>query len=224
MNKTRQKKHTRKNRPTKKRKKLQRRPSKLKKKTHHRTKKQPKKKLVLPFWGEIKLFALVLSGILLLFMGGTTLFYSVKQVSGYGMMPSLRNKDVLVVQRRSELNRFDMVLLNNGLEEGFRRIIGLPGEKIRYQDDTLLIDEQPVDEKFIVDKINEYQAKGKNFTANVTLGEIVTEAKIPDGHYLVLGDNRPYTTDSRDYGLIKKSEIAGKVVLRIFPLEAAERF
>ena len=41
---------------------------------------------------------------------------------------------------------------------------------------------------------------------------------IPDDYYLVLGDNRANSMDSRDFGLVKKSDIVGKASVRIWPL------
>lgn len=193
-------------------------------KEHHKRKLVRAKRLPFRFFSEMTLLLLVLCVFLLFLMGTSSFFYSIKQVNGYGMMPSLRNKDVLVVKRQSELKRFDTVIINKGLEGEFRRIIGLPGEQISYKDDRLFVDGQPVDEKFIVDKVNENQAKGKQFTEDMCLVSMGQANEIPKECYLVLGDNRPYTTDSRDYGLVRKQAIGGKVTARIWPLEAAERF
>jgi len=86
----------------------------------------------------------------------------------------------------------------------FRRIIGVPVNTIRLSNDILFVNNEPRDEKYLFDKINEYQEKGTNFMADYFL---LKETKIPPGFYFVLGDNRPYTTDSRDYGLISESLI-----------------
>ena len=50
--------------------------------------------------------------------------------------------------------------------------------------------------------------------------------KIPEGYYFVMGDNRNYSRDSRDYtvGLIKKEDIVGITDLRIFPLNKIGKF
>ena len=146
-------------------------------------------------------------------------FFSIKQVNGYGMLPTLRDRDILVIQKRAKLKRFDLVFLNNGLVGEFRRIIGLPGEKIELKNDVLFVDDIPIDEKYLVNKINHYQQKGKQFTTDFYLSNTV-----PTGYYLVLGDNRPYTTDSRDYGLVSLDVIVGKAVLRMIPLERAEYY
>lgn len=182
------------------------------------------KSIFVSFLGEARLFVSVLIVTLFLFFGGVSLFYSIKQVSGYGMMPVFRDSDVLLIKKNSEFQRFDIVYLMNGLEGDFRRIVGLPREKISYQDDRLFVNDQPVDEKFIIDKINESQAKGKNFTEDSeTFGHQLV-SKIPEAMYLVMGDNRPHTTDSREYGLISQDVIGGKVIARLFPLDTAEKF
>ena len=45
------------------------------------------------------------------------------------------------------------------------------------------------------------------------------DGKIPDGKYLVLGDNRPESEDSRTktFGLVSKDQIKGKVFFKIWP-------
>ena len=47
---------------------------------------------------------------------------------------------------------------------------------------------------------------------------------IPDDMYLVLGDNREDSLDSREIGLISKDEINGKIVLRIWPINKIKFF
>ncbi|NKC68431.1 signal peptidase I [Vagococcus fluvialis] len=151
-------------------------------------------------------------------------FFSIKQVNGYGMLPTLRDRDILIIQKRAKLERFDLVFLNNGLEGEFRRIIGLPGEKIELKNDVLFVDNVSIDEKYLVNKINYYQQQGKQFTTDFYLSNANGKNIVPTGYYLVLGDNRPYTTDSRDYGLVSLDVIVGKAVLRLIPLERAEYY
>ncbi|MFD1901106.1 signal peptidase I [Enterococcus termitis] len=128
------------------------------------------------------------------------------------MIPTLRNGDILLVQKNNEFQRFDLaVFVNEKNKTQVRRIIGLPGEKIAYKEDILYVNDQPIDEKFIVDEVNESQRNGKNFTEDFTSEDLTSTKIIPDGYYLVLGDNRSYATDSRVYGLISLENMIGKI-------------
>lgn len=157
-------------------------------------------------------------------ISGMAFFYSLTRVSGYSMMPTLSNQDILLIEKRTKLERFDIVLIKKGNEGELRRVIGLPGENIEYKKDVLYVDGQPLDEKFIVDKINDNQKLGKNFTEDFNSATLTNKPVIIKNNYLVLGDNRPYTTDSRDYGLVTVDQIVGKVNARIWPFEEDAKF
>ncbi|MGX7272518.1 signal peptidase I [Enterococcus haemoperoxidus] len=140
-------------------------------------------------------------------------FFSLMKVTGYGMSPTVRNGEYVLVKKTKEVRRFDLVAFNNGSgKRQIRRIIGLPGESISFKEDELFVNGQPMDEKFIVDEVNESQRNGKNYTEDFTLGSFLIEkGTIPAGYYFVLGDNRPYATDSRHYGLVSKEKVIGFV-------------
>ena len=53
-------------------------------------------------------------------------------------------------------------------------------------------------------------------TKNFKLEDIGYET-IPKDMYFVLGDNRTNSSDSREFGLVKKDEIIGKIVMRVYP-------
>ncbi len=142
----------------------------------------------------------------------SSIFFKVTTVQGHSMIPNLRDGDILLIKKRTDLRRFDLVtFMNQKNNVQARRLIGLPGEKIVYKEDTLYVDDQPVDEKFIVDEVNESQRNGKNFTEDFTSEDLTSTKTIPEGYYLVLGDNRPYAADSRVYGLISAENMIGKV-------------
>ena len=103
-----------------------------------------------------------------------------------------------------------IVFEHEGLKNLVKRVIGLPGEYIEYNDNTLLVNGVGYKEPYIKNGI---------ITDNFNLKDIGYE-QIPEGYYLVLGDNRPDSMDSRDIGLISKEQIIGKVGLRIYPFNA----
>lgn len=154
-------------------------------------------------------------------------FFLIKlvKVSGYGMIPTLRDKDTVIVKKTKDLKRFDLVACRLGEnKEEIQRIIGLPGEKIEYKKDILLVNDSPVDEKFIMKEINDNQKNGQNYTEDFSTKTLGLSERIPTNYYLVLGDNRPYTTDSRYYGLVKKENITGVVTLKLLPFNDIKRY
>ncbi|WP_265459917.1 signal peptidase I [Enterococcus sp. HY326] len=189
----------------------------LSKKSRFKYKKRRRKRLLKEIFGAILLAAVLASLI-------ASAFVSLKEVQGYGMSPTLRNDELVLLQKNFDIKRFDIVAFKRGEAIQVRRVIGLPGEKITYREDTLYVNDQAIDEKFIVSEINESQSNGHQFTEDFSLMEIISQQAVPMDQYLLLGDNRPYATDSRYYGLINTEQIIGKVTARLLPLETLELF
>ena len=132
-------------------------------------------------------------------------------VSGDSMKPNLHNNEVLLVKKigynSSTIERFDIIIIKEEKEEIIKRVIGMPGEHISYKNNKLYVDDKLVNENFKF-----YDTKDFN------LEEICNCTTIPEGKYLVLGDNRPISKDSRIIGLIDEKDIVGKTVYRIWPI------
>lgn len=139
-------------------------------------------------------------------------------VRGDSMYDTLEDGEVLFLSKISykvhAINRFDVLVIKdkNG-EYIIKRAIGLPGDNIEYKDDILYVNGKEYKKRFTEDK-----------TEDFTLEDICEingdscNGKIPDNMYLVLGDNRDVSADSRVKGLIKEEQIIGKAVFRIWPL------
>lgn len=129
------------------------------------------------------------------------------RVSGPSMKPTLKNGEIVLLEKVDKnYERFDIVVLKSFGERLIKRIIGLPGEYVEYKNSKLYINDKEVEEKFI---------SGISFE---DFGLIdIKYIEIPKDMYFVVGDNRNNSTDSRIIGLIKKEDIQGKVIFRLFP-------
>ena len=94
-----------------------------------------------------------------------------------------------------------------------KRIIGLPGERWSERDGVTYIDGKRLAEHYIRPGRRDFQTK--------TMRDIPpagTLDRIPDGMYLMEGDNRAHSCDSRVWGLVSREAIIGKVFLTYWPL------
>lgn len=158
------------------------------------------------------------------FLSVSLLFFRVEKIQGYSMMPTLTDGDTVFIQKSKDVKRMDIVLFQRGQVQQVRRVIGLPGERIYYKDDVLYIDGEIVNEKFIINEINEAQKNGGQYTEDFQLLAISESQVIPENRYLVLADNREYGSDSREYGLITSEQIIGIVKARLLPLDVLTGF
>lgn len=137
---------------------------------------------------------------------------SVQQIMGPSMKPTLNNGDIVLLNkfqyRLFDIKRNQIIALNyKDTKYMVKRVIGLPGEKIEFKDNTLYINDKAYTEPFIKNvKTNDFSLKDIGYDV------------IPDDMYLVLGDNRENSMDGRDFGLISKKDIIGKASIRIWPL------
>ena len=127
------------------------------------------------------------------------------RVNQSSMNNTLYDKDIMLLDKISyrfnKIKRFEIVVIKKDNEYLIKRVIGLPGEKIKYKSNKLYVNDTLVTENFLHKNTSDYEL----------------EEEIPNGYYFVLGDNRPDSVDSRLIGLIKKEEIIGKTNLVIFP-------
>lgn len=132
-------------------------------------------------------------------------------VVGDSMYPTLKEKQILLLNKINykfnDIKRYDIVVINVGKSEIIKRVIGLPGETIEYKNNILYIDGKEVETEYNFD------------TEDFTLKSICNCEKIPEGKYLVLGDNRKVSADSRIIGLIDKKDIEGSTSISIWPMK-----
>ena len=160
-------------------------------------------------------FIIVIFVVLILFL----YVVSITQVVGNSMYPTLQNQEVLVlnkaIYRFRDVKRGDIISLSYAdTKYLIKRIVGLPGDTIEFRDNTLYINGEVYEEDYLGADV---------ITDDFSLQDIGYDV-IPEDMYLVLGDNRQNSMDGRDIGLIKKSDIIGKIALRFWPINRFKLF
>lgn len=134
---------------------------------------------------------------------------SFEQVVGPSMKGTLDAGDVTIVNKLvyklRTIKRNEIVSINQKDKIMVKRVIGLPGEHIEYKENKLYVNGSLVLE-------NNISVETKDFKL-----EDIGYETIPKDMYFVLGDNRTNSSDSREFGLVKKDEIIGKIVMRVYP-------
>lgn len=136
------------------------------------------------------------------------------RVSGKSMSPSFEDGDYVLVNKLGfklfGVKRGDIVVFKgsqNPKETFIKRVIGLPGDKVKVIEGKVYIDNTEYKEAYLTNS-------DTKIPGNITdVGEIV----IPDNYYFVLGDNRGNSLDSRVWGPISKDLILGEAWTKIWP-------
>lgn len=127
--------------------------------------------------------------------------------------------------KRGEIVVFESKAADNRL---VKRMIGLPGDTITMKDETLYINGEALDyqishqnaqQLFVTEKIDSISHLvriDKERSNNLSTFSPVT---VPKGYYLVLGDNRRNSADSRVYGLVPRHELKGKATSIAFSVD-----
>lgn len=123
-------------------------------------------------------------------------------VNGSSMEPTLYNNELVLINKiglNKGIDRCDIVVVKYENSTIIKRVIGLPYETVEYINDTLYIDGEIVNTKVDFEYTKDFKlTAGKN-------------------EYIVLGDNRNISKDSRIIGPVKERDIIGKVDLVLFP-------
>ena len=143
-------------------------------------------------------------------------------VNGASMEPNFSNNDYLLVDELSYLlrspERGEVVVFRYPGDRTIfyiKRIIALPGEKIKLNNDTIVIFNDEYPEGDTLDEA--YLSLGL-----VTHGD--SEIILGENEYFVLGDNRSQSFDSRSWGPLPKENLIGLVRLRLWPLSKVSAF
>lgn len=131
------------------------------------------------------------------------------------MEEKLRNGDHVLVNKRSIIERYDVVgfSLTGEADLYVKRVIGLPGDRVIVSQRMMLIS---------LNEENDFTT-----TYRVSISKEVAEKwqhlkRIPKDHYFLLGDHLDVSKDSRTFGFVSKNLIEGKVQLRLYPVRRVD--
>lgn len=138
------------------------------------------------------------------------------QVNGHSMDPTFQNGEYvltnLIQKRYGTLNKGDVVVFNSPVDKEkdyIKRVIGVAGDRVRVDNGDVYVNGQRIEQTFLPSNVRT--------NAGAFLGE-GQEVVVPVGNYFVMGDNRNFSSDSREWGFVTKDEIIGKSFLVYWPL------
>lgn len=142
-------------------------------------------------------------------------------VDGESMMPNYLNNEYLLAEKVSYLlgqpHRGDVVVFRypeNPSVSYIKRVIALPGERVLIKDNKVTIFNSDNSSGFVLDE-SDYLATGTMTLPNSNKDYL--EKTIGDNEFFVMGDNRQHSSDSREWGVLPKSNIIGRSWLTLLP-------
>ena len=139
----------------------------------------------------------------------------VERVSGNSMYPYLNHGDWIVYSRiGAEYQRNEVIVFEKNGESMVKRIAGLPGDQVEFNESgsRVVVNGQQIQEDYVT--LSDADAGDRKKKTEEQPGMAQT---VMNGQYLVLGDNRSVSIDSRDssIGTVSSGEILGRVILII---------
>ena len=133
------------------------------------------------------------------------------RVNGSSMYSTLKDGEIMILNkinyRFNDIKRFDIVVINTEDDKIIKRVIGLPGETLKVENNILYINGKEVKQPFLKEETEDFNINDLGYK------------KIPNNCYFVMGDNRDNSKDSRMIGCVKKKQIVGRANLVIYPFK-----
>jgi signal peptidase I len=140
------------------------------------------------------------------------------KVDGNSMYPNFHNQEYILTDKisykRGLPKRGDVVVFHApppNDADFIKRVVGVPGETIMIRDGRVYINNELLNEPYLAPTLATSQ---KSF-----LREAVPYT-IPAGYYMVFGDNRNFSSDSREWGPVSVKSIVGKAGFRYWPVKS----
>ena len=138
------------------------------------------------------------------------------EVIGRSMEPNFHEGEFLLADKLSyrfrEPKRGEVVIFQfDDTHDYIKRVVGLPGDEIEIHDGYVYVNGKKIPESEYLDTAVR--------TAN---GNYLTPGRkeiIPEGHVFAMGDNRPHSSDSRNFGMVAEDKIKGRAIFRYWPFD-----
>ncbi|TBR39680.1 MULTISPECIES: signal peptidase I [Dyella] len=140
----------------------------------------------------------------------------------------------------SDPKRGDIVVLDSSAanEKLVKRVVGVPGDVVMLRNNRLIVDAQPARyHPVVVQGIRDDTQEPAHYEMESLAGEkhlirlsSLLRAQdfgpviVPPGHYLLLGDNRDNSADSRYYGFFPRNEITGRATRVAVSLDPSNHY
>jgi signal peptidase I len=167
---------------------------------------EPRRSATWKLWLRDLLFSAAASVLIITFL------YQPVRVEGTSMLPRLVDQDRLfinkIVYHFEAIERGDVVVFHyprNPQVSYIKRIIALPGDRLRIDRGQVFVNDQPLKEPYVPAEYRDTRS----------LDAVV----VPKGEYFVLGDHRSIASDSRDFGPVKRDLIYGKATFIYWPTQ-----
>lgn len=163
---------------------------------------------------------------LFLALGIRTFVAEARYIPSGSMLPTLQINDRLIVDKVSykfkDPKRGDIVVFaptaalekQNFHDAFIKRVIGLPGDKVELKEGKVYINDKPLAENYLEDT----QQTLIDVCLSVQQPYLSKTVTVPSASYLVLGDNRKNSYDSRCWGIVPREKIIGRAMVRFWPL------
>ena len=200
------------------------------------------------FWRENRRFLLLLLCIVFF----KSAIADLSSISGASMQPTLLDGDKVWVNKLAydvkipwteislaeidDPERGDIVIINSRKagKRLVKRIIGLPGDTILIQNNTLVINGEPAQYQIlsedptgiIIEEALPNMAHQAQFSRHffARKGRSFGPTVVPANQYFVLGDNRDNSADSRLYSFVPRGEIVGRSSSVVFSLDSHNNY
>ncbi len=142
---------------------------------------------------------------------------SPQEINGASMEPNFHNGEYIltnkILYKFADPKRGEVIIFKSPANKEIdyiKRIIGIPGDRVRLSANVFYVNDRAILEPYIPEGTPIFP--GSFMTED-------TEIIVPEDKFFVIGDNRPHSADSREFGPIPFEDIIGKAFFRYFPFD-----